>query len=143
LWGDDADYLRRMEPSLAPERDVPGWWGDWRERNEYTADWSAQGFAEARPAFPMILSFIKTLHQRGVLITAGSDMGNAWMTPGISFHRELELLVQAGISSLDVLKIATANGAEALGIIDEAGTIEPGKRADLVVLRGDPILKHS
>ena len=67
-------------------------------------------------------------------------MGNAWMTPGVSFHRELELLVQAGISPLDVLKIATMNGAEALRIIDEVGTIEPGKRGDLIVLTKDPVL---
>lgn len=140
LWGDDLNYLQRMEPWLAPERDVPGWWGDWRERNPYTADWSAQDFAEARRAFAMILGFVKTLHERGVLITAGSDMGNAWMTPGVSFHRELELLVQAGISPLDVLKIATKNGAEALGILDDLGTIEPGKRGDLVVLTANPVL---
>ena len=131
LWGDDRNYLQRMEPWLAPERDVPGWWGDWRQRYPDTAEWSAQDFSEAKATFPTILSFFRMLHERGVLITAGSDMGNAWMTPGVSFHRELELLVQAGISPLDVLKIATMNGAEALRIIDDVGTIEPRKRGDL------------
>ena len=65
------------------------------------------------------------------------------MTPGVSFHRELELLVQAGISPLDVLSIGTRNGAEGLGVLDEVGTIEPGKIADLVVLRADPLASIS
>ena len=55
-------------------------------------------------------------------------------------HREYELLVSAGILEWDVLTIATANPAKALGIIDEVGTVEPGKRADLVILTADPLL---
>jgi imidazolonepropionase-like amidohydrolase len=61
------------------------------------------------------------------------------MTPGVSFHRELELLVAAGIPPLEVLRIATHNGAEALGILDEVGTLEVGKLADLLVLTADPM----
>jgi imidazolonepropionase-like amidohydrolase len=51
----------------------------------------------------------------------------------------MELLARAGIPPLDVLTIASANGARALGIIGEVGTIEAGKRADLVVLTADPL----
>jgi imidazolonepropionase-like amidohydrolase len=51
----------------------------------------------------------------------------------------LELLVSAGIPPLEVLRIATRNGAEALGILQDAGTIETGKRADLVTLTADPL----
>ena len=72
-----------------------------------------------------------------------ADVGNPWITPGVSFHRELELLVRAGIDPLDVLSIATRNAAEALGVLDEVGTIEPGKIADLVVLRADPLASIS
>jgi imidazolonepropionase-like amidohydrolase len=61
------------------------------------------------------------------------------MTPGVSFHRELELLVQAGIPAADVLRIASRNGAESLGVLDETGTIEIGKAADLVILDADPL----
>ncbi len=57
----------------------------------------------------------------------------------MSFHEELQLLADAGISPLDVLKIATSNGAVALGIDEETGTVEPGKRADLVVLTANPL----
>ena len=84
-------------------------------------------------------AMIRVFHERGVLITAGSDVAMPWFTPGVSFHRELELLVSTGISAFDVLTIGTQNRARALGIAKEVGTIEEGKRADLVVLRADPL----
>jgi cytosine/adenosine deaminase-related metal-dependent hydrolase len=59
--------------------------------------------------------------------------------PGISFHQELALLAEAGIPPRDILRIATHNGAEALGILGDAGTLEPGKRADVIVLSADPL----
>lgn len=58
--------------------------------------------------------------------------------PGVSLYRELELLVNAGIPVIEVLKIATRNGAEALNILNEVGTIEVGKQADLVILNSNP-----
>ncbi|CAN5573620.1 hypothetical protein BH23BAC4_BH23BAC4_08610 [soil metagenome] len=61
------------------------------------------------------------------------------MIPGESLHRELELLVDAGISPGDVLQIATRNGAESLRLLAETGTVEPGKRADLVLLTANPL----
>ncbi len=88
---------------------------------------------------PIAKEIVRTLHERGVRITAGSDIFMPWLTPGVSLHRELELLVEAGISPRDVLSIATRNGAEAVGMLSEIGTIEEGKLADLVVLTEDPI----
>jgi imidazolonepropionase-like amidohydrolase len=66
-------------------------------------------------------------------------MLNPWVAPGASLHRELELLVSAGIPSLEVLRMATRNGARSLGIESEVGTIAVGKMADLVVLTADPV----
>ncbi len=90
-------------------------------------------------AWPTVLGLTKRLFDRGVLLTAGSDLPNPWVIPGVSFHEELQLLADAGIPPLDVLQIATSNGAVALGIDDEIGTVEPGKRADLVVLSANPL----
>jgi imidazolonepropionase-like amidohydrolase len=53
-------------------------------------------------------------------------------------QRELDLLAEAGLPPADVLVAATRNGARALGILDQTGTIEPGKRADLLLLRANP-----
>jgi len=83
-------------------------------------------------------ALVRQLHERGVLITAGSDFPMDWMTPGVSLHVELQRLQAAGITAGDVLRIATVNGAIALGVSDRLGTIERGKLADIVVLRADP-----
>lgn len=70
------------------------------------------------------------------LFAAGVPLGAA--SGGGDFSRELELLVDAGIPPLDVIVAATRNGARALGQADQRGTIQPGKRADLLVLGANP-----
>ncbi len=54
-------------------------------------------------------------------------------------HHELEILVEIGIQPLEVIKIATRNGAQALGIERNVGTIEPQKQADMIILSDSPI----
>jgi imidazolonepropionase-like amidohydrolase len=54
-------------------------------------------------------------------------------------HHELEILVEAGIPPLEGIKIATKNGAQALGIEEDVGTIEPGKQADMMILSENPL----
>jgi imidazolonepropionase-like amidohydrolase len=61
------------------------------------------------------------------------------LVPGESLHHELELLVKAGISPLDVIKVATRNGADVIGILNKVGTIERGKEANMVVLTANPV----
>jgi imidazolonepropionase-like amidohydrolase len=91
-----------------------------------------------RAAWPRQLALVKRLHDAGVLLTAGSDLASPWVIPGIGFHQELELLESAGLSPTEVLRIATLNGARALGVDGDRGSIAPGQRADLVVLGEDP-----
>src|ERR671918_1196235 len=86
-----------------------------------------------------VLQLTKMLHDSGVKILSGSDIPNLELVPGDSLHRELELLVEAGINTSDVIKIATKNGAEALDLINQTGTIEPGKQADILILSANPI----
>ena len=61
------------------------------------------------------------------------------MVPGISLHRELELLVDSGLSPMEALLAATRTAADFLGQASALGTVEPGKAADLVVLARDPL----
>jgi imidazolonepropionase-like amidohydrolase len=86
-----------------------------------------------------VLQLTKILYDHGVTIMSGTDIPNFGLIPGISLHHELELLVKAGINPLNVIKIATSNGAEALGILDDVGTIEAGKQADMIILNANPI----
>lgn len=79
------------------------------------------------------------LHEAGVPILAGTDAGVPFSLPGWSLHEELELLVAAGLTPAEVLEAATRGPAEYLGRADELSTIEIGRRADLVLLRRDPL----
>ena len=139
-YGDDLDILRRLEPERMPLA-IPATWGDgWRQANPIVVpDASGQDFLSERVTWPIAMGITRALHERGVRITAGSDTGMPWITPGVSLHREMEILVDAGIPVRDVLLIATRNGAEALGLSAEIGTVEGGKVADFVVLRRNPV----
>lgn len=103
------------------------------------SDWTPADFTRAHRAWPKLLRLVQRYHEGGVPLAAGSDEPNTWVAPGASLHDELELLVSAGLSPLDVLHIATLGGAEALGLRGETGSVEAGKAADLVVLGGDPV----
>ena len=93
-----------------------------------------------RAAFAMALKNVKTLHDAGVCVAMGTDSG-AMPTriAGFDEHRELQLLVQAGLSPMDALIAATANSAKVIGQESERGTLTPGKRADFLVLDADPL----
>jgi imidazolonepropionase-like amidohydrolase len=83
-------------------------------------------------------SLVVRLHSGGVLLTSGTDFSNPRITPWPTLHVELERLQDAGIAPLDVLRIATSNGARALGVADALGGIAPGYLADLIVVDADP-----
>jgi imidazolonepropionase-like amidohydrolase len=74
---------------------------------------------------------------------AGTDTPNPWVSPGISLHEELALLVAAEFTPIEALQAATINPAKYLGFLDSLGTIEKGKIADLVVLEANPLEKIS
>jgi imidazolonepropionase-like amidohydrolase len=86
-----------------------------------------------------VLELTKMMYDNGVTILSGSDIPNFDLVPGASLHHEVELLVEAGIPPLEVIKIATRNGAQALDIEEDVGTIEPGKQADMVILSDNPV----
>ncbi len=89
--------------------------------------------------WPKVLQLTKKMYDKGVKILSGTDIPNFELVPGKSLHNELELLVDAGIPSPEVLKIATRNGAESMGLLNQTGTIEKGKQADILVLQSNPI----
>jgi imidazolonepropionase-like amidohydrolase len=75
----------------------------------------------------------------GGLLLAGSDpTGDGGVVPGFGDQREIELLVEAGFTAQEAIKIATLDGAIYLGRQDQIGSIAAGKNADLVVIKGDP-----
>ena len=89
------------------------------------------------------LSLVNKMHQEGVKIIAGTDTPIGYLTPGYSLHKELELLSEAGLSNMDVLRSATITPAEFFGMENQMGTIEVGKLADLVILDKNPLMSIS
>lgn len=91
-------------------------------------------------AFRMALQNVKKLHDAGVLVALGTDSGAFPIrAQGFAEHLELELLVEAGLSPQDVIRIATLNAARVLRIDKDYGSIEKGKIADLLVLDANPL----
>jgi imidazolonepropionase-like amidohydrolase len=99
--------------------------------------------AAAGPNYEAALGSVAELHRAGVPILAGTDANAGPGIPfsprhGESLHEELELLIDAGLSSVEALRAATVLPAQHFGLHDR-GVIEPGRRADLVLIDGDPI----
>ena len=82
---------------------------------------------------------LKQLADSGVRIVLGTDTLSRGTPPGSTTLKELELMVRAGLSPEQVIQAATRNAAEHLGRLDEFGTLEPGKLADLIMVDGDPL----
>jgi imidazolonepropionase-like amidohydrolase len=91
--------------------------------------------AGARSFFELELSIVAALHRLGVPIVAGTDL----VVPGHSLHRELELYVKAGFTPMEAIQAATIVPARVMKMDKEVGTIEFGKRADLVITNGNPL----
>jgi imidazolonepropionase-like amidohydrolase len=91
--------------------------------------------AERRRQFQDEVAIVGTLHRAGIPIVAGTDQS----VPGHSLHREIELYVQAGFLPLEALQAATVVPARVMGRDSDSGTIQPGKRGDLIVLDANPL----
>jgi enamidase len=100
----------------------------------------AWAYKEAHPAvFSGLKQAVKLLHSAGVNIAAGTDSGTPGVVIGKGLHKELELMVQAGISPMEAITAGTRNAADNLGKANELGTIESGKLADIIAVSGDPL----
>ena len=99
------------------------------------AAWARDGLATA--ALPALQDTVARLIRAGGRVAAGSDAPT--VPYGLGLHLELALLGGAGLSNDQVLRLATAEGALALGVERDVGTLEEGKLADFVVLDGDPL----
>ncbi|HTI96598.1 MAG TPA: amidohydrolase family protein [Rudaea sp.] len=82
---------------------------------------------------------VRTLHAAGANILAGTDTPMPWIYPGYSLHDELERLVDCGLDPAQALRAATVGAAKLLGLHADRGTVEQGKRADLVLLDANPL----
>jgi imidazolonepropionase-like amidohydrolase len=96
------------------------------------------GGPEGKALRANIRNNFKMMHQAGIPLAVGTDAGNPGTAHGPSIYNEMEEMQKAGMSPADVFASATIVGARAMGLENEIGSVEPGKRADLVVFEADP-----
>jgi imidazolonepropionase-like amidohydrolase len=113
--------------------------GRWAERRRAAAGVSPRGTDRMRTGWENLLALVDRFHRAGGTVLAGTDCPNVAIVSGFSLHRELELLVRAGLSPMDALLAATSRPATRLDRGAEFGTIAPGLAADLVPLDADPL----
>src|ERR1700675_463559 len=82
---------------------------------------------------------LKTLSDAGVKVAFGTDSGVPTRFPGYFEHRELQLMVEAGLTPMQAIVAATGTSAGILGAAEEFGTLERGKQADFLVLDANPL----
>lgn len=89
------------------------------------------------------LKIVKNLHEVGTTIICGTDAGIGITIPGFSIHQELAFYKEAGLSNYEVLKTATVNASKAHSIMNNMGTIEVGKVANLILVDNNPLIDLS
>ena len=108
---------------------------DSTQHGSYHRDWKLSDELNWREFYQIWFKYLKLFHDKGGLLTAGSDVGDAG---GIFMIRELELLQEAGLHPLDIIKAATTNAYQTLGWTDHCG-VRVGCIADLAVVNGNPL----
>jgi len=141
LSPEERDKLRHQQGTQSVPDDVRKLWEIMSDRQ--LKSFSRLDMLKLRRAEKARSAIVRSLLQHGAKIVAGTDTPAPFVVPGVSLHEELAKLVAAGLSPYQALRAATRDAAELLGQLDEFGTIAPGKRADLVLLDADPLVRIS
>jgi imidazolonepropionase-like amidohydrolase len=111
----------------------------WLTANNYNRNTSPALIAHMEQMVDFHVRLVRAFKQAGVPIVVGTDTGVSGVMPGFAVHDEMELLVKAGLTPLETLSSATRLAAIWLGIDSQVGTVEVGKRADLILLEANPV----
>ena len=111
----------------------------WWDAPYGVGQWTEEHSARQRNVLARKKALIEAFARANGLVVAGSATPNPYVLPGTSLQRELELLVEAGLTPMQAISAATQVAAEFLGQDARLGTLEVGKLADLVILGGNPL----
>ncbi len=126
----DDDRIRWVNPALRIR---------WERDLNSTAGVPSEVVDFYRQFYELGLRLTGLAHERGVRVLVATDANDTMIFPGSGMHDEMARFVEAGLEPMDVLRAATSLSAETLGRSRDLGGITVGKRADLVLLRGDPL----
>jgi predicted amidohydrolase YtcJ len=101
--------------------------------------WGTEEEVAWKENFKLWMTFINEYKNRGGRVATGSDSGFIFQLYGFAYIREMEMLREAGFHPLEIIRSSTLNGAEALGIENQTGSIEVGKSADFVIVEENPL----
>ena len=138
----DQDNVYKHDARRHAPQELLAHWNEWFT---FAIGWQPGDFQRARAVWPKVQRMAARLYATDARMTLGTDMGNPWIAPGISLHREMQLLAEAGVPNARLLLAATRHAAEALGAGERLGRITPGFEADLLVLEANPLedIRHT
>lgn len=143
IYEASRDLMRARRAEWHEEYTLPSLWDFFapsrRAHGSYWYSWGTDDEIAWRENYRLWMRFLDEYKDRGGRVTTGSDSGYIYKLYGFGYVRELELLQEAGFHPLEVVRSATLMGAEALGLDDRIGSVEPGKLADLVVVPANPL----
>ncbi len=137
------DFMRMSRAEWHEEYTLPSVWRFYlpsrTNHGSYFHYWTTEEEVDWRNNYRLWMTFVNEYKNRGGRVGIGTDSGYTFNLYGFSFVREMELLREAGFHPLEVIRSATLAGAQALGVADRAGSLEPGKLADMVVVKENPV----
>lgn len=143
LYDANRDFMRARTAEWHADYTLPALWDHFRpSRTHHAAQhyrWTSADEAAWRDNYRRWMAFLLDYRDAGGRVVVGSDPGFMYHLHGFGYVRELELLQETGLHPLEILRAATLWSAEELGEGAETGSVEVGKRADLVVVRENPL----
>ena len=143
IYEANRDLMRARTAEWHQNYTLPSLWQFyWPSRVSHGSHWHSWGTEQEvtwKENYRLWMTFVNEYKNRGGRVTTGSDSGYIYQLYGFAYVRELELLREAGFHPLEVIRAATLKGAEALGLEQEIGSIEVGKKADMVLVEENPL----
>ena len=143
IYEASRDLMRARTAEWHENYTLPSLWEFYQpskiSHGSYWHYWGTEEEVDWKNNYRLWMTFVNEFKNRGGRVTAGSDSGFIFQLYGFAYIRELELLREAGFHPLEVVMAATLNGAEALGMADQIGSVEVGKLADFVIVEENPL----
>ncbi|AOM80532.1 amidohydrolase family protein [Pedobacter steynii] len=143
IYEANRDLMRARTVEWHADYTMPKLWEfyspSWNSHGSYWHSWGTEQENNWKNNYRLWMAFINEYKNKGGRVTVGTDAGFIYELFGFAYVREMELLREAGFHPLEIIKAATMNGAQALGLEKDLGSVEVGKLADFVIVEENPL----